>query len=346
MSPLELVDDRFEKLAAELRAARPVVSEGLRERVQAFAPPPPPRLTLDVRRFAPAAGFAVLAASLGVAAVLGIVHGGSGPRATSAAPAERTVRGVQHGSANSWKSAGSTALKSQNLAPRGDPAQAFDFSTNRLQQYDASLRVRVPSQDELSRRTQEALQLTRRLGGYVVTAKYSAPGKVGTSSLALRIPIQNVQAAIAQFSGYGTLVSQRIELKDLQQHVDALTARIRRLRAEIARLEQAGAPQAKIDFAKRLLLAAANRKAASVHRAQLASLALTMAVGTKAKPAAAAPGRFRRTLDDAWSVLVREGELLLYALLVAGPLLLLGGAGIVAGRSLRRRSDRRLLERA
>jgi hypothetical protein len=45
-------------------------------------------------------------------------------------------------------------------------------------------------------------------------------------------------------------------------------------------------------------------------------------------------------------VLVREFELLLYALLVAGPLLLLGGAAILANRLLRRRADQRLLERA
>ena len=37
MSPLELVDDRFEQLASELRASRPVTPEGLRDRVEALA---------------------------------------------------------------------------------------------------------------------------------------------------------------------------------------------------------------------------------------------------------------------------------------------------------------------
>jgi len=69
-----------------------------------------------------------------------------------------------------------------------------------------------------------------------------------------------------------------------------------------------------------------------------------MVVGPK--PAAAPAGRFHRTIDDAASVLLRELELLVYALLVAGPLLLLGGAGVLAGRMMRRHSDRRLLERA
>ena len=76
----------------------------------------------------------------------------------------------------------------------------------------------------------------------------------------------------------------------------------------------------------------------------MASVALTMVV---AKKAAAAPAsRFYRTVDDAGSVLVRELELLLYALVVAGPLLAIGGAGLLASRSVRRRADERLLERS
>jgi hypothetical protein len=151
-----------------------------------------------------------------------------------------------------------------------------------------------------------------------------------------------VQAAIAVFSAYGVLVSQRITLKDLQQKVDALGIRIRRLRARIA----GGEPEAQLERDKALLRALTRSRQATTQRAQLASVALTMAVAAKQKHAAAPPGRFHRTLDDAGSVLVREFELLLYALLVAGPLLLLGCAAILASRSLRRRADQKLLERA
>jgi hypothetical protein len=62
--------------------------------------------------------------------------------------------------------------------------------------------------------------------------------------------------------------------------------------------------------------------------------------------AAAASSRLDRTLDDAGSVLARELQILLYALIVAGPLLLLGGLALVAARTQRSRSDRRLLERS
>ena len=73
---------------------------------------------------------------------------------------------------------------------------------------------------------------------------------------------------------------------------------------------------------------------------------ITLGLTTPAKQAATAPSRFDRTVDDAGSVLLRELEILLYALVVAGPLLLLGAAGIAAAKAQRRRSDARLLERA
>jgi hypothetical protein len=206
----------------------------------------------------------------------------------------------------------------------------------RLQQYDAWLRVRVHDQGELSRRTQQALRLTRRLGGYVAWGNFSTPTDRGDSELQLRIPIGKVQAAIAAFAGYGTLTGQRIRLKDLQQRADSLALRIQRLRARVARLND---PRDRARLAQLL-----RARSSTVKRARMASIALTMVVGKKA--AAPPPSRFHRTLDDAGSVLLRELEILLYALVVAGPLLAIGVAGILAGRSVRRRSDERLLERS
>ena len=329
MSQLELVQ--------ALRANRPVAPTELRERVLALAPPPPPRrFEPNLRRLVPAVAFAGLAAAVGVATVVGVVHGSRGPSVTSAKTS------APHGAVQTRKTAKSPVRANPTASLYADKALGVAPSTTRLQQYDAFLRVRVKDQSELSRRTQQALRFTRSLGGYVVSAKYSAPGTSGTSRLALRVPIQRVQAAIAVFSAYGVLVSQRITLKDLQQKVDALGIRIRRVRARIA----GGEPGAQLERDKALLRRLTRGRQATTQRAQLASVALTMAVAAKHKRAAAPPGRFHRTLDDAGSVLVREFELLLYALLVAGPLLLLGGAAILASRSFRRRADQKLLERA
>jgi Domain of unknown function (DUF4349) len=334
VSPLELVDDRFEKLADELRAARPVAPEPLRARVRSLEPPPRrlPELVVPWRRVMPALGIAALAAAVGVAGVLGIVHGSSAPipqaqKGTSVVRAKKQLAPsfgyeVQRALAQPF-----SAVTADGLRP----------AVGRLQQYDASLQVRVANRDDLSKRTRDALRLTRKLGGYVVWANYAAPSRSGNSNLSLKIPIEHVQAAIAAFSGYGTLVRQRIVLKDLQQRVDDLAARIQRLRSRIARGD--GRPQDRAHLA-RLLRA----RSSTVKRAQMASVALTMVVGHKA--AAAPASRFHRTIDAAGSVLVRELELLLYALVVAGPLLAIGGAGILASRGVRRRSDRRLLERS
>jgi hypothetical protein len=345
---LELVDDRFEKLAEELRASRPAAPEALRERVRALAPPPPPRFELNLRRLAPAVALGGLAAALGVAVVLGVVHGSSLPQATKQARrAPATVEQTLQGQKGSRRS----TLLSKGF--RADASKGFPApSANRLQRYDAFMRVRVHDQDELSQHTQDALRLTRKLGGYLVWARYAAPRRSGDSELVLRIPVENVQEALTGFSGYGTLVRQRIVLKDLQQRVDSLTARIGRLRREIARIKQRLAgpltPEQRAVLEQRLredrrqVAALTAQKSSAVRRGQLAQVALTMVFGSEP---AAAHGRFRRTIDDALSVLARELEILLYAALVAGPLLAVGGAGILAGRSLRRRADRRLLER-
>ena len=76
-----------------------------------------------------------------------------------------------------------------------------------------SMQLRV---QDLSAATQRAVRTTRRLGGYVATADYATATSVGESRLGLRVPIQNVQRAIAQFTDLGTLLSQHISVKDLQ----------------------------------------------------------------------------------------------------------------------------------
>ena len=72
---------------------------------------------------------------------------------------------------------------------------------------------------------------------------------------------------------------------------------------------------------------------------------MTLELTTKPKHAAAAAGRFDRTMSDAGGILVREAEILLYALIVAGPLLLVGLGAVAFGRMQRRRFEDRVLER-
>lgn len=335
MSPLELVDDRFEKLAEELRATRPVAPEALREEVRAFEPRTRRsfRFELPWRRLVPAVAIAGLAAAVGVAGVVGIIHGASTHSRFSAqkatTPHPPVERALQHG-----------AIQRKAVVPSFSTtlSDGVTPTAGRLQRYDASLRVRVANQEELSRRTRDALRVARKLGGYVAWANYSTPANRGDSEQLFQIPIAHVQAAIATFTGYGTLIAQRIRLKDLQQRVDKLSIRIQRLRERITRLHD---PRDEARLAQLL-----RARSSTVRQGQMASVALALVVGKAKKAAAAPPSRFHRTLDDAGSVLLRELEILLYALVVAGPLLAIGGAGILASRSVRRRSDERLLERS
>jgi hypothetical protein len=347
VSPLELVDDRFEQLASELRAARPVASIELRERIESLAPPSRRRPALPLRRFVPAVGLAALAGSLGVAAVIGVVNSGSG---------DVTNHGALQARVSTTEAFARTAQGANPLRAARDDSRdhALSPARGRLQQYDASLMLRVQDADRLSARTQQAMRLTRSLGGYVASASFDVPGRQGTSTLVLRIPIARVQRALAAFAGYGTLLSQKISVQDLQQRADAQSSRISALKRAIMALEtqlQGRISQAERDrldhlvsIEKSRLTAQQKALGATVRRAELARVALTLVTPTP--KASAAPGRFDRTLDDAGSVLAREVEILLYALVVVGPLLVLGGVAVALGRAQRRRSDRRLLERS
>jgi hypothetical protein len=324
------------ELVQELRAAKPVAPEALRERVRAFAPAIAPRHRFEInfRRLVPAGAGVALAGALVVAVVVGVLHSGTQSEKLRAnrAPKAAARTPTPHG----------TAAQDRTLTKKLPVyGAALAPTAGRLQQYDAFMRVRVDNQDELSQSTQDALRFTRHLGGYVVWARYGAPGKRGDSELALRVPIVKVQAAIAHFAGYGSLVGQRIVLKDIQNRADYLAVRIKAVEADLAvAVRQGQAQRANADRARLAALRA--QRANTLHRGHFARIALTMVA--KPKPAAAA-GRFDRTMDEAGSVLAREGEILLYALIVAGPLLLLGGLAILGARTQRRRADQRLLER-
>ena len=92
----------------------------------------------------------------------------------------------------------------------------------RAQRYSAELTLSVKDVDALSDATQQALRITRDLGGYLVNVSY-ATSDTGVSSLTLKVPTANVQQAIVRLTGLGTIVSQQVQIDDLQGQVDELT---------------------------------------------------------------------------------------------------------------------------
>jgi Domain of unknown function (DUF4349) len=335
---LELVDDRFEKLGTELRAAKPTAPTALRARVASLREAEPasrrPSLRLPSRRLVLGIATAALLASFIAAGLTGL--GGSETKSTTLASRDRTTMGRARGGADAAITPGAAAPV-QSPAPR---LGVFAASADRLQRYDASLRLRVKDVDTLSDAAKRAMNLTRSLGGYVASVQYATRGgKRGGATLVLRVPIANVQTALAELASLGTILQQRAAIVDVTRRAQTETRQLAKLERKLA---TAGPEEA---AAIRLRLKALRAKHARLLRsARLARISL--ALTTPARRAAAAPSRFDRTLDDAGSVLLRELEILLYAAVVAGPLLLLGGAGIVAARAQRRRADGRLLERS
>ncbi len=339
MSPLELVGDRFDKLAEELRASRPVAPAALQAQVRALEPPGP-RWTFrrPSRRVVLALAGAALLGSFIAAGMTGLSRPGPKQQAR--------VAPVEHAKAPSGDSG--AAVGALRAAPKtpvpnfGTVTRSSDLApaAGRMQRYQARLRLRVKSVDALSNAAKRAMNLTQGLGGYVASVQYATRGgKHGGATLVLRVPVGNVQTALGELASLGTILQQHTGILDVTRRVDREALQISQLERELA----TASPERQAVIRAKLAMLRV-KHARLLKSARLARI--TLALTTPAKQAAAAPTRFDRTLDDAGSVLLRELEILLYALVVAGPLLLLGGAGIAAARAQRRRSDARLLERA
>jgi hypothetical protein len=325
VSPLELVGDS-DHIVKELRASRPVASAALRERVAALGPEPAPRWSLHwpSRRLVLGLAAAALLASV-VAA--GLTRGSSQQKQL----AGRRPAVTNAGAPAHWGYAESDRALKAAPVPAGNAA--------RLQRYQATLRLRVKDVDALSTATRRAMRLARSLGGYVGEVQYAThAGKRGGARVVLRVPVGSVQTALATLTGLGTILQQQTGILDVTRRADRESRQIAKLERQLETASPQEAPAIRAHLrtlqAKHLRL---------LRSANLARIVLTL---TTPVQAAAAPSRLHRTLDDAGGVLLRELQFLLYALVVAGPLLLLGAAGIAGARAQRRRSDAKLLERA
>ena len=329
------------EVAAELRAARPVASPGLRERVSEIAaherPVREPRFSLPPwRRLALVAVPAALAVAIGGALVHGLASSGTNGQKAAPAPTP-TIAGP-----------GQIQAMPGTQELKRTPSSLFPSTSSRLEQYGAYMRLQVKDLGALSDATKRAMRLARDVGGYVAYVRYSSPRHgQGAASLVVRVPVDRVQDVIEEYSNLGTILSQKINIVDVTKAVEEQAREIARLKAQIARIEDGGVTsqeryrlaelKARLDYLTK-------HRAATVRRAQLARVALELATKPKHHPAAST-SRFDRTMSNAGGVLVREVEILLYALIVVGPLLLLGLGAVALGRIQRRRFENRVLER-
>jgi uncharacterized protein DUF4349 len=341
----------------ELRLAKPRAPEQLRERVMALGERPvreprwsfslPSRYT--VRRVALVAAPAAVVLGVGGALIHGIANSGT--------PQQEVGRSAQPTSTLPvFDSATPKVTRGQALEKAFTPSlPALAPNANRLQHYQAALTVRVDDLDALSPSTQKAMRIARALGGYVVSAKFNA-AKDGNSALVFKIPIGHVQQAIAKFSELGTIAAQNIQITDLQAQFNQLVKRTGELRVAIAKVDDKLADpslsnedrvrleQERARLAARLE-ALRTSKARTTHRAALATVSLgltTVKVAAAKKPKHLGP--LGRALHDAGNILQKEASWALYALIVLGPIVVLGLLAYLLIRASRRLADRRLLE--
>ncbi len=348
-------------LIRELRESRPTAPAELRTRVREIAregsarEPVWSRFRLPVRRGALVALPAAAALALVSAGAIGLSRSDG---TTEAAPdraesvqvpptanVDPTMYEARSGSPDTPTSATRAALDKAF-------AQAQSLSAgDRAQRVTATLTVEVKNSDGVSRAAQEALDLTRRLGGHVVSASVTT-GEEGNAALTVRVPVSRVQEAVVQLSGLGRIVSQKVTIDDLQGTLNRLERRERSVRAQIAilvaRLESDSldaATRARLEARLQTLRSELRslRRGQSRTNAEARMATVQLAVVTPDAGAVAPASRLDRALDEALNVLVWEGVIFLAILIVAAPFALVAFAAWIGRRFYRRREEDRLL---
>lgn len=330
-------------LSHELRAARPAAPHALRARIREIAAETPARSGWSwpqlPRRTALVALPAAAAVALAGAGILGFA------RSDVSTDALRQTTLEEKASPESAPSTelGASTTQDSTIGP----------TTGRAQRVSATLTVEVADPDAVSRAAQEALDLTRSLGGHVVSASV-ATGEQGTASLTVRIPVARVQDAITGLSALGRIVSQQVTIDDLQAGLDALERRQASLQAQIAGIT-ARLDTEELDAETRALLEARRRTlqgelreikagiASTNAEARMSTIQLTVVTPGAYGVAAPPPSRLDRTIDEALNVLAWEGVIVLGLLIVAAPFAIVAAAVWVAHRYYRRREEERLL---
>jgi hypothetical protein len=312
---------------AELRTHRPSAPAELRERVRLIAGAEPAR----PRRLTWRRSLLVLAPAAVAVVALGIAFRGS------TGPQQRAVPLTTYRAA--------TPTRAEDAHGAGATSQAVPApSGKRLQDYEAYLRLRVRNGDAVSAATQQAISIARRLGGFPLSVSVANGGREGDATITLRVPVGNVQEAVARLSALGTILGERVSIQDVEGGVNATDREIARLQRRLREL-RAQEPTDTITRQIRALTAEVQRlqrnRANTVRRARLATVSLEL---TTRQAASRPGGHGSGPLDGAWTALRWIGIGLLYAVIVGGPFVLAAAAGWGVWRISRRRAEARLLE--
>jgi Domain of unknown function (DUF4349) len=330
-------------LTAELRAAHTPVPPELRERVRlcAAAAPQPrrsrlPRIALLSNISWRRALVVAVPVAAAVAATLVVTRPSHHPTAgplnegahfNASTPSVKRAA-VPFGTAT--KSAG-TATKSAGASTPLAP------SPKRLQSYGATLTLREPDQQALSRATQRAQQIVGSLSGYARTISVTG----GTARLVLAVPRTHVQGALARLGKLGTIVGESVHVQDLQAGANATDRTIARLQRQLRTLRtqtQTPKVQRQIAAVTAHVQRLQRQQAATARKAHYATIELRLATRRAAAPVHHGHGPLHGLgIAFRWT-----GIGLVYGLAFGVPLALLW----LLIRWVRRRRDDALISRA
>jgi len=334
-------------LIHELRASRPSAPAQLRARVRELAAEQQPARArwaswhFPIRRGVLVALPATVALAIAAAGVVGLSRSDAPTQESVAQQAPSVPREL------------APATKAQTQRTPAPNYGAADLAAGaRAQRVSATLTVEVRDPNAVSRAAQDALKLTRSLGGYVVSSSVTT-GEQGNASLTVRVPVARVQDAITGLSGLGRIVSQQVAVDDLQEQLDQLERRRASLVVQITRIT-ARLESEDLDAETTAALEARRRALRSELRAVRAQIAGTNAearmstiqlsiVTPDASGTVVPDSRIDRTIDQALNVLAWEGVVALGMLIVLAPFALVGLAVWLGRRVYRRHEEERLL---
>jgi len=310
-------------LVAELRAAHVGAPPEVRERVRliaAAAPAPPRRITW--RR----ALVVVVPVAAAVAATIVFTRPAKNQQVVRELNAPATIdRGAPQ--------------------THGAAAKAFAVPspTGRVQDYDATLSLRVERAKNVSDGVKSALRITTSLGGYSASVHAETDGPRAVADLKLKIPRNHVQQAMARLSQLGTITGESVSTVDKTAALNATDRRIARLQKQLAKLR---ANSESPENARQIL--ALEKQIVRLQRSEAATRLnahyATVDLHLETPLATVAPKHGHGPLHGLGVAFRWIGIGAVYALALGGPVALLIVLLLLGVRVVRRRRENALLE--
>ena len=348
--PETQAEARLQGLARELRGAPVPAPSSLRERVAGIGAAALPRVRRPSRRLVAVLALTILVLFACTFAALRLTaKSRTASENLGLAPVPRhTERDVPPAIEKDLSQIESSPV------PLSRPATLAPAPSGRAQDIDMWIDLRVQDADQVSSASQDAVRITRELGGVVTSSTVDTHGTQGRAQLTLRIPVGNLDDAVFRLAQLGTVTAQQTNTQDLQAPLDHVSERIAELRSKI-RIELARLASGQLDPAEELearihlenlrrnLREAKAARDVIVSKTSMADLTLRLSTPAPGAPEKSESG-VSGAVDRAGDFLRGAGAVAVFLTLVLSPLLVLAAIAWALLRARNRRIEARLLD--